>query len=78
VTHTEFFCGKSVRVDTLYFRQGVEGLVEFLSHVLVGVDTEFVMVGGLVFPLQVRLDGQQSHEGINFVGVIAIAELLLS
>lgn len=70
---TVVLCIKSVCVDTLDFRQGVEGLVEFLCNVFVCVNTEFVMVGALVLPLQVRFDGQQSHEGVDFIVVIAIA-----
>lgn len=46
--------------------QHVEGRVELLAFVFVGVDAELVVVGGGVLPLAEGLHTEELHEGANF------------
>jgi len=60
-------------VSALNFRKGMERRVHLLTVVLVSMNSQFVVVRALVFPLRVGSDGQKAHEGIDLGVVVAIA-----
>jgi len=67
------FSGLFIGVSALNFRKGMERHIHLLTVVLVSMNAEFVVVRALVSPLGVGSDGQQAHEGVDLVVVVAVA-----